>query len=86
MSVFTFDKLPSSVEEFKACPYLDLKDAHNTFAMLVVAFEIFVKDQEAGVECINVLRGPVPLSSMDIAQPDCWMFLPCWDLVSNIAS
>ena len=67
MSVFTFDKLPSSVEEFKACPYLDLKDAHNTFAMLVVAFEIFVKDQEAGVECINVLRGPVPLSSMDIS-------------------
>ncbi|MBP5660129.1 MAG: hypothetical protein J6X08_02215, partial [Lachnospiraceae bacterium] len=67
MSVFTFDKLPSSVEEFKACPYLDLKDANNTFAMLIVAFELFVKDQEVGVECLNVLRGPVPLSSQDIS-------------------
>ena len=67
MSVFTFDKLPATVEEFKACPYLDLKDAHNTFAMLVVALEIFVKDRDAGIECLNVLRGPVPLSPYDIS-------------------
>ena len=67
MSVFTFDRLPSTVEEFKACPYLDLKDAHNTFAMLIVALEIFVKDKDAGIECLNVLRGPVPLSTYDIS-------------------
>ena len=67
MSAYTFDKLPSTVEEFKTCQYLDLKDAHNTFAMFIVALEIFVQDEEAGKECINILRGPVPLSPMDVS-------------------
>lgn len=67
MATYKFDKLPSTVEEFKACLYLDLKDAHNTFAMFIVAIDIFVKDQAAGVECLNILKGPVPLTNQDIS-------------------
>lgn len=67
MATYTFDKLPSTVEEFKACPYLDFTDPHNTFAMFIVALNIFVNNKDAGVECINILKGPVELSASDIS-------------------
>lgn len=67
MATYIFEKLPETVEEFKASPYLDLTSPHNTFAMFIVALEIFIKDKDAGVECINLLKGPVPLTAHEIA-------------------
>ena len=65
MAKYVFEKLPSNAEEFKASPYLDLTNHHNTFAMFIAALSIYVKDEAEGIECINVLRGPEPLSSYD---------------------
>lgn len=65
MATYTFSSLPTSVEEFKALPYFDFSDPHNTFAMLVVALSVYAKDPEAGAACIDIVRGPVAMSPMD---------------------
>ena len=67
MALYTFDKLPSTVEEFKACPYFDLTNEHNTFVMFIVALQMFIDNKNAGIECINILKGPVELSNHDIS-------------------
>lgn len=65
MATYTFNTIPASVEEFKASPYFDLSNEHNTFAMFIVALKIYSENPELGNECIDVLRGPVPMSSYD---------------------
>lgn len=67
MGVYRFSNLPTNVEEFKKLPYYDLTNPHNTFAMFIVALGMFIKDKAAGTECINLLRGPEPLSNYDMS-------------------
>ena len=62
----TFDKLPSSAAEFSALTGGALNDPHNTCALFLLALHMFTKDKNAGVDAINVLRGPRPLSNYDI--------------------
>lgn len=67
MATYTFDKLPTNFEEFQASPYLDLTNQNNTFAMFIVAFQIFIDNADEGIKCINLLKGPVELSAYDIS-------------------
>ena len=44
----------------------DLSRPENTAALFLLAMDLFARDQEAGVEAVNGLRGPRPLNNMDI--------------------
>ena len=63
----SFTKLPETLAEFTALPELcDLTKPQNTAALLIAAFELYVHDPAAGVEAINMLKGPVKLSVHEI--------------------
>ena len=47
-------------------PQFDLRQPENTCALFLCALNLFVHDREAGVEAINLLKGPKPLSPFDI--------------------
>lgn len=60
------EQLPQSLEAFKAMPQFDLSQPENTCALFLCALNLFVQDRELGVEAINLLKGPKPLSPFDI--------------------
>ena len=61
-----FDKLPETLEEFQALPQLDLTVPENTCALFLAALNLYVKNREDGIVAINILRGPRPMSNMEI--------------------
>ncbi len=66
---FSFDKIPDTLEEFKALPEASkLTDPFATAALTVVAYAAFAKNKDAGLAMFNVLRGPVPFSNLDISR------------------
>lgn len=62
-----FAALPNNVDELKALPEASLKDPFDVAALTIVALCRFAEDRDASVEMLNYLRGPRPLSNMDIA-------------------
>ncbi len=62
-----FDKIPRSIDEFKALPYSSLHDPYEVAALTVVALCRFADDRDASVEMLNHLRGPRPMSPMDVS-------------------
>ena len=62
----TIQKLPTTAAEFASMPQMDLTKPENTCAMLLVALQLYTKDKNAGVEAVNLLRGPRPLSPYDV--------------------
>lgn len=62
----TFNEMPASFEQFSAMPQIDLTHPENTCAMFLVALNLFIKNKDAGIEALNLLRGPRPLSNYDI--------------------
>ena len=63
---FTFAKLPESLEEFKALNEASLDDPYNTAALTVVALCVYAADKNIGIEILNFLKGPRPLSNLEI--------------------
>lgn len=61
-----FSKLPETLEEFKALPQLDLTHPENTCALFLAALDLYVKNKEDGIAAINLLRGPRPMSTMEV--------------------
>lgn len=61
----TFDRLPESAEEFRALPQLDLSVPENTCALFLCALNLYVKDRQAGLDALNILRGPRPMLPYD---------------------
>ncbi len=61
-----FSGIPESFEEFSSLPEAGMKTPFETAAMTVLAFCIYPKDRELSVKMLNLLRGPRPLSGMDI--------------------
>ena len=66
-ATFSFEKLPTSLEEVKALPESVLDDPFKTAALTVCALCIYAEDREKGIEVLNFLRGPRPLSPTDIS-------------------
>ena len=62
----TFSSVPATFAEFSALPQTDLSKPENTCAMFLLALNLYTKDKDAGVEAVNLLRGPRPLSNYDI--------------------
>ena len=63
---FTFASLPESLDEFKMLPEAKLDDPYKTAALTVVALCVYAADKNIGIEMLNFLKGPRPLSNMEI--------------------
>ena len=62
-----FDKLPENLEELRALPYAALTDPYAVAAMTVAVLCEFPKDRDACFEMFNYLKGPRPLTQMDMS-------------------
>ncbi|MBQ4568884.1 MAG: hypothetical protein IJA62_02310 [Ruminococcus sp.] len=67
---FTFSKLPESLEELQALPQASLDSPFKTAALSVLALCVYGADKERGIEMLNFLKGPRPLSGSEIAFLD----------------
>ncbi|MBQ2861484.1 MAG: hypothetical protein IJE83_01710 [Oscillospiraceae bacterium] len=61
-----FPDFPKSYEEFVSLPEAEMKTPFETAAMTVLALCIYPENREASVKMLNFLRGPRPMSGLDI--------------------
>ena len=62
-----FDKLDMNIEEFKLLSDKYLLVPERSAGMLIIAFYNYIKDENLGVEMINILKGPEKLSNYEIS-------------------
>ena len=67
---FTFEKLPESLSEFQNIPQASLESPYGTAALTVVALCVYAADKSVGIELLNYLKGPRPLSNHEISFID----------------
>ena len=60
------ERMPCSFEEFMKLPQLRLTAPEDTCAAFLCAVELFRRDKEEGTKALNVLRGPRPLTGIDV--------------------
>jgi len=65
---FEFQSLPLSVEELAALPEAVLTDVYATAALSLLALTRFEADRDASIAMLNFLKGPDPMSPMEIQQ------------------
>ena len=64
---FSFSALPESLAQMQSLPEAALADPFQTAALTVCALCVYAADKSIGTEMLNWLRGPRPLSPMDIS-------------------
>ena len=64
---FTFQSLPQNLDDMKAMPESSLDSPFKTAALTVCALCAYAKNKESGKEMLNYLRGPRPLTGIDIS-------------------
>ncbi len=62
---FTFQTLPTTLADLSALPQFSLKTPFETAALTVLALHAYTLDAEKGIEMLNALKGPQPLSAYD---------------------
>lgn len=62
---FTFNALPESLDELKALPQATLDTPFKTAALTICALCAYAAAPDIGIEMLDFLRGPRPLSAMD---------------------
>ncbi len=67
---FTFTALPESVDQLKALPEASLDSPFKTAALTVCALCAYAADKQIGIEMLNFLKGPKPLSPFEISFLD----------------
>lgn len=67
---FTFAKLPENVQELQALPEASLDSPFKTAALSLLALCAYGADKATGIEMLNFLKGPRPLSPMEISFLD----------------
>lgn len=63
---FTFQSLPQTLDEMLQLPEIELTSPFQGAALTVLALCAFASNEQAGVEMLNYLKGPQPLSTYDI--------------------
>lgn len=61
----TLTAFPAGIAEFKASAQMGLSAPENTCALFLCALELYIKNDE-GVEAMNMLRGPRPMTPYDV--------------------
>ena len=77
--LITLNQIPVTIQEFQTCPQLDLSKPENTCAMFLCALQLYIKDKDAGVEAMNMLRGPdlwLPMI-FNFSETACGISLTC---------
>ena len=67
---FTFAKLPESVQELQTLPEASLDSPFKTAALSLLALCAYGADKATGIEMLNFLKGPRPLSPAEISFLD----------------
>ena len=62
---FTFYALPESLAELQSIPEASMSSPFQTAALTVLALCAYVADQNIGIEMLDYLKGPRPLSVYD---------------------
>ena len=62
---FVFSALPESLDQLKALPENSLDTPFKAAALTLLALCAYVADQNIGLEMLDYLRGPRPLSAYD---------------------
>ena len=63
---FTFAALPESLDELKALPEATLDTPFKTAALTLCALCAYAASSEIGIEMLNWLKGPQPLSTYEL--------------------
>ncbi|MBQ4560944.1 MAG: hypothetical protein IJA55_01275, partial [Clostridia bacterium] len=63
---FTFTALPESVEQLQSLPEATLDSPFKTAALTVCALCAYAADKPTGIEMLNFLKGPKPLTPFEI--------------------
>lgn len=58
---YRFDSLPENITQFQML-CTDFSEPETTCALLIAALNLYVQNKEQGVQAMNLLRGPRPLS------------------------
>ena len=67
---FTFHALPESLAQLQALPEADLSNPFKTAALSLCALCAYAADKQIGIEMLNWLKGPSPLSNQEISFID----------------
>lgn len=65
---FSFEKIPENLDELKALPQADLKDPFGVVALVILAMNNYNKDLDKTVAMMNYLKGPSPLSNLELSR------------------
>ena len=57
--------IPATLAELKTLPQLGLRTPEDVCAVFLCALNLYGKDRDAGVEAMNLLRGPRPMTPYD---------------------
>ena len=63
---FTFKELPENVQQLQALPEANLDSPFKTAALTVCALCAYAADKDTGIEMLNFLKGPQPLSNAEM--------------------
>ncbi|MFA5585210.1 MAG: hypothetical protein WDA02_01500 [Saccharofermentanales bacterium] len=61
----TIPQLPASQNDFVALATDQMKRPEGTAALLIVALKVYTQDRQIGLEMLNFLHGPRPMSVRD---------------------
>lgn len=64
--IIIFEEMPSTIEEFKAMDEAKMDTPFDTAALTVLALSYYPVNQQLSIDMLNHLRGPRPLSGMDL--------------------
>ena len=67
---FTFSALPESVSQLQSLPEAALDSPFKTAALTVCALCAYAADKQIGIEMLNFLKGPKPLTPFEISFID----------------
>ena len=67
---FTFSGLPESLAQLQSLPEADLSNPFKTAALSLCALCAYAADKQIGIEMLNWLKGPSPLSNQEISFLD----------------
>ena len=64
---FTFNKLPESLEEFKALPEANLDTPFKSASLVMIALMVWLTNKNLAIEMLNYLKGPSPMTPRDVS-------------------
>ena len=64
--VFTADRLPTGIDEFRAMAESRMTSPEDVCGLFFMALNLYVSDKDAGIEAMNILRGPRPMNGFDV--------------------